>query len=184
MQKIVVKSENLAPIMYMDKSLEIVPEPFRCQRGRLSLIIDFEEYVDYLRHYSSIIPHARGNHLRTRELIGNYDKNDLNAKKELFSKFMLDMALAVGKELHYCTAYSKGGTSITHRMSSTNVMGVELIHNLYEKSASYLSYDYLQLMESMEFPIDKASLGENIDYYEYAVVCYYLADKELFWSFT
>ena len=110
----VVFNDNLAPLLLLDKDMEPVPEPFRMQ-GNVLLLVPFSEYISFIDFYLDKV-----NYLSTPTHLLKQYVNDKNLDK-LYQSFLMDMAFAVAKELHYAEAHQKDATFIVHTIENADM---------------------------------------------------------------
>lgn len=109
-----VTSDSLAALMLMNKALEPYPEPFRLQPS-ITFVIPFKEYVTW------VMSLPRGSHLlyaETAKIQGAIESANMAA---LLRYFYADMAMALGKELHFAELYGKRASNIRHSFEGVQV---------------------------------------------------------------
>jgi hypothetical protein len=113
MQDVYVSADAMTTLFLTDKTLEPIPEPIRMQPS-VRLIVSFSEYIDFCRTW---LQGKDKDYLSTpTAAIRKFLEEDNEA--ELIKCFYKDMAIAIGKELHYAEKYKKPRTAFYHTIDN------------------------------------------------------------------
>lgn len=122
------KAQNLATFFLLDPTLERSPEPIRFQPN-VKVIIPFSEYIVFIDKYLD-----KRDFLQTPTALlkaylkeGNY--------YELGKCYYKDMAVAIIKELYYCSLYGRKPTKIRHDIEGSQyAISMDQIRSKYDKA--------------------------------------------------
>lgn len=176
-----VNSNSFASFIYLDRNLELMPEPYRCQGSKVTFILSIDEYVKYLSDYNFLYENPES----IKNLIKMYrpEENQL-VSNELFSLFLKDVAYAILKEVYYAEWRDKECTNIVH-YATENEMDEDAINLLYEGVGHETRKELMQFMRSKGYSINLPISEKNIKYWKYGVLAYYLSGRSntSIWSY-
>ena len=158
-----VMSDNLAPILLLDKEMEETPEPFRMQKNVL-LIVSFSEYLKFIDNYLDKVDYLSTPTSMLKQYIMHNDTT------RLYSSFLADMAYAVAKELHYAEKYKKSATMLVHDVSDAKVNSLSDIENMYKDIRNFTENNLHQYMGAKDFALPKFFNKDNDILWHYANV--------------
>jgi hypothetical protein len=107
MRDVYVTSDVMATLFLTDKEMERNPEPIRMQQS-VMLNVEFEEYIDFCKTYLNVKDYLSTPTVDIKRFL------DIGDEESLLKCFYKDMAVAVGKEIHYAETYRKSATKFYH----------------------------------------------------------------------
>lgn len=164
---ILVRADSLATLLLLDKSLEPIPEPFRCQKN-LCCIVEFEEYCKFLDRYLANVDYlATPTYLLKQYL---RDGSEIQLRKAFYK----DMAYAVCKELHYAERKHTVATRIIHTLRKDSlVTTANTLDREYLDVCNDTVYRIYQKMDELDFALPARFHSENFALWQYANLLYH-----------
>lgn len=145
---------ELAAVMVLLPELEPVPEPFRLNPDLL-VLVDFGEYIRLIRSLPGDEPYLYTQLSRLRGYVQS------NNELKLLKSFYVDMALAVGKELHFAESCSKQPTVIRHTFHGCNATKYVPLQEQTEQTLRYL-------LSERGFPVPEHLSASSLPSWTYA----------------
>jgi hypothetical protein len=170
-----VNSDSYASLVHLDRDLEIMPEPFRCQGNKVTFILTLDEYIKYLSNYSYLYSNAK----ELNELLKMYRPGQNHyANKKLFSYFLKDVSNAIMKEIYFAEWREKRCTLIVHSANSNDEMDENDIDNLFDGIPGETKKAIILRLQSKGYNVTLPISEINMRYWKYAVLAYFLAEDE------
>lgn len=158
----IVTKDTMASMIVCNKFLEETPQPCRGQK-HLNLVIPFESYIDFIREYSQLSKYLLSSKfMDVSEIINQPIRtHGEDREKNLYKAYLVDMAVAVGKELWYSDgALHVVSTQISNKMPTGKVMSKDDIISYGKDTEGYKLVQ--QFMKEMGYaPLNSVS-NDNI----------------------
>jgi hypothetical protein len=159
-----VQANSLSCLMNEDRTIEIIPEPFRMQ-GSVSFRVTYSEYSNYILS----LPKDTGVILMSElSYLRNLASSD---NPKLYSCFLKDLAFAICKEVWFSECYAKDASIILPASYISKVMTVSAILQSYLYCRDVES-ELLGKVQSAGFKPFKTQRIQNIRLVQLAVVLY------------
>lgn len=164
-------ADKMASLCFLGADYEPTPEPWRGQSD-ITIVLPYSEYCKFIRDYLSVQNYLLTGTFQLRNYLF------LSATQKLCSAYMLDMAAAVCKELHYCERRRIPATRIIHYIDDTNVKTVPTA-DVHIGNADTIMRAF---MASKGYPISSNFVEGNLELYNYALRLYASATSGNFWN--
>lgn len=159
-----VNANSLSCLFNRNKSIEIIPEPFRMQ-GSVSFRVTYSEYSNYIL---SLSPET--SIVLTSDL--SYMKNLATTKNpKLYSCFLKDMSFAIAKEIWYAESYKKNASIIL----PASFNGKDLLVSECLKSYEYcknLEVEFLSMLSEINYTLNKIKSLHNELLFKLSIVLF------------
>ena len=162
---------SLAPLIVVNKRFEETAEVFRCQ-PKVNFVITFQEYLKFIQYELGENDYlaTKTSELKTYLRLYRQDLYRANAELKLFSSFLADIALAIGKELWYAENQGKVGTNITHEVVGGKILSDEDIEQHFVGTKVEVKAQLFLELENKGYNFVKQISAENMHLFKYAVV--------------
>lgn len=159
-----VQANSLSCLLNQDKSVEIIPEPFRMQ-GSVSFRVTYSEYSNYILSLpkdNCIVLMSSFNNLRNLAATGN---------PKLYTYFLKDLAFAICKEVWFAECYQRDASVIL----PASFEGQSILVSDCLKSYQYcqeVEWELMNVLQTAGFELSKVKREQNVFLKQLAVILY------------
>lgn len=153
----------MAPILVLNKSLEVYPEPFRGQRD-IVLLVSFGAYKKFINNYLEITDYLSTETVLLRSKLFTDDH------QFLVKAFYKDVACAIAKELYY-SKQDGLATRIVHKIDGCHVYAknyVDVYTEAFRPNLQRAKNDLVSLAKKAGYYYSPVALVNNAWLWNYA----------------
>ena len=175
----IVSANSFAALVACDIRLEPEPLLFRCQPN-VEFVLRFQDYLAFRRTTKDA----------DKFLLSYYQSKQPNKivtpmtdDETMQRSFLMDVAVALGKEVYYAESQNAEGTRIVHKIPKVASLSLKDIdEQLTSFSLADVEY-YISFMIRQGYTFKSLTPEHNQKLWNYALLCAYTAMHGEVWSF-
>lgn len=179
-----VDADSLASILYTNRQIERLPEPFRGQ-PHVTLLVDFEDYIRFVTSALGRVGYLYTSASELTTLTSMYRREQSETTRmKLWSAFLKDMAMALLKEVWWAERLGKGATTITQMeiLEGITFSAEDIVH-IYASAGHERQKVALEWLAGKGYEYPPQVSARNSFLFKLAVTTFHLSDSDLLWSY-